>query len=55
MLNAAKVVNMECDPALGEDVTSSNMILADGSAVVMATKLLGKKLLILKLMFCLLL
>ncbi|PKF61430.1 glycosyltransferase [Psychromonas sp. psych-6C06] len=44
MLNAAKVVNMKRNPALGEDVTSSNMILADGSAVVMASKLLGKKL-----------
>ena len=44
MLNAAKVVNMKRNPALGADVTSSNLILADGSAVVMASKILNKKL-----------
>jgi N-acetylglucosaminyldiphosphoundecaprenol N-acetyl-beta-D-mannosaminyltransferase len=44
MLNAAKVVNMKRNPALGEDVTSSNLILADGSAVVLASKILHKKL-----------
>lgn len=44
MLNAAKVVNMKRNPDLGEDVSSSNMILADGSAVVMASNLLNKKL-----------
>ena len=44
MLNAAKVVNMKRNPALGEDVTSSNLILADGSAVVLASKILNKKL-----------
>ncbi|MFT6984890.1 MAG: N-acetylglucosaminyldiphosphoundecaprenol N-acetyl-beta-D-mannosaminyltransferase [Psychromonas sp.] len=44
MLNAAKIVNMKRNPALGEDVRSSNMILADGSAVVMASKILRKTL-----------
>jgi len=44
MLNAAKVVNMKRNPALGEDVTSSNLILADGCAVVLASKILNKKL-----------
>lgn len=44
MLNAAKVVNMKRNPALGEDVSSSNLILADGSAVVLASKILNKKL-----------
>ena len=44
MLNAAKVVNMKRNPALGEDVASSNLILADGSAVVLASKILHKKL-----------
>ena len=44
MLNAAKVVNMKRNPELGEDVNSSDMILADGSAVVLAGKLLRKKL-----------
>jgi N-acetylglucosaminyldiphosphoundecaprenol N-acetyl-beta-D-mannosaminyltransferase len=44
MLNAAKVVNMKRNPALGEDVISSNLILADGSAVVLASKILHKKL-----------
>ncbi|WP_022940390.1 WecB/TagA/CpsF family glycosyltransferase [Psychromonas hadalis] len=44
MLNAAKVVNMKRNPALGEDVNASDMILADGSAIVMASKLLRKQL-----------
>jgi len=44
MLNAAKIVNMKRNPALGEDVISSNLILADGSAVVLASKVLNKKL-----------
>jgi N-acetylglucosaminyldiphosphoundecaprenol N-acetyl-beta-D-mannosaminyltransferase len=44
MLNAAKIVNMKRNPALGEDVTSSNLIMADGSSVVMASKILRKKL-----------
>lgn len=44
MLNAAKIVNMKRNPALGQDVSSSNMILADGCSVVMASRLLGKRL-----------
>lgn len=44
MLNAAKIVNMHRNPALGEDVRSSNMILADGSSVVMASRILRKPL-----------
>jgi len=44
MLNAAKVVNMKRNPALGEDVNSSNLILADGSAIVLTSKILNKKL-----------
>jgi N-acetylglucosaminyldiphosphoundecaprenol N-acetyl-beta-D-mannosaminyltransferase len=44
MLNAAKIVNMKRNPALGEDVRSSNMILADGSSVVMASRILRKAL-----------
>ena len=42
MLNAAKIVNMKRNPALGEDVRSSDMILADGSSVVMASKILRR-------------
>lgn len=44
MLNAAKIVNMKRNPALSEDVRSSNMILADGSSVVMAGKIFRKHL-----------
>jgi N-acetylglucosaminyldiphosphoundecaprenol N-acetyl-beta-D-mannosaminyltransferase len=44
MLNAAKIVNMKRDPNLGEDVNSSDMIMADGSSVVAASKLLNKPL-----------
>jgi N-acetylglucosaminyldiphosphoundecaprenol N-acetyl-beta-D-mannosaminyltransferase len=39
VVNAAKVVNMQRDPALGEDVRSSDLILADGMAIVWASKL----------------
>ncbi len=41
VVNAAKVVNMHRDPALGEDVLSSDLILADGQAVVWASRILG--------------
>ncbi|MFT6347415.1 MAG: N-acetylglucosaminyldiphosphoundecaprenol N-acetyl-beta-D-mannosaminyltransferase [Psychromonas sp.] len=44
MLNAAKIVNMKRNPMLSEDVRSSNMILADGSSVVIASKILRKTL-----------
>ncbi len=39
VVNAAKVVNMQRDPALGEDVRSSDLILADGMAIVWASRL----------------
>ncbi len=41
VVNAAKVVNMDKDPELSEAVLSSDIILADGAAVVWASKLLG--------------
>lgn len=41
VVNAAKVVNMRRNPALGEDVLASDLILADGMAVVWASRLLG--------------
>ncbi|MEW5757410.1 MAG: WecB/TagA/CpsF family glycosyltransferase [Pseudomonadota bacterium] len=41
VVNAAKVVNMHRDPALGEDVLSSDLILADGQAIVWASRILG--------------
>lgn len=44
MLNAAKIVNMKRNSTLGDDVRSSNMILADGSSVVKASKILRKEL-----------
>ncbi|WP_435236260.1 WecB/TagA/CpsF family glycosyltransferase [Psychromonas sp. PT13] len=44
MLNAAKIVNMKRNRELDHDVRSSNMILADGSSVVMASRILRKPL-----------
>jgi len=41
VVNAAKIVNMKRDPELKESVLSSDIILADGIAVVWASKLLG--------------
>lgn len=41
VVNAAKVVNMYRNPALGEDVLSSDAIFADGASVVWASHLLG--------------
>ncbi len=41
VVNAAKVVNMQRDPALQKAVLESDMILADGAAVVLASKVLG--------------
>jgi len=41
VVNAAKIVNMQRDPLLCEDVVSSDIILADGMAVVWAARLLG--------------
>jgi N-acetylglucosaminyldiphosphoundecaprenol N-acetyl-beta-D-mannosaminyltransferase len=44
VVNAAKVVNMDKDPELREAVLSSDIILADGAAVVWASKLLRRPL-----------
>jgi len=44
VVNAAKVVNMQRNPALGEDVLSSDLILADGAAVVWASRILRRPL-----------
>ncbi len=38
VVNAAKIVNMRRDTLLGEDVLSSDIILADGMAVVWASR-----------------
>jgi N-acetylglucosaminyldiphosphoundecaprenol N-acetyl-beta-D-mannosaminyltransferase len=44
VVNAAKIVNMRRDPVLRDDVLSSDLILADGIAVVWAARLLGRPL-----------
>jgi N-acetylglucosaminyldiphosphoundecaprenol N-acetyl-beta-D-mannosaminyltransferase len=44
VVNAAKVVNMDKDPELRQAVLSSDIILADGAAVVWASKLLRRPL-----------
>jgi len=44
VVNAAKIVNMQKDPALRQDVLNSHLILADGCSVVWASKILGKAL-----------
>jgi N-acetylglucosaminyldiphosphoundecaprenol N-acetyl-beta-D-mannosaminyltransferase len=44
VVNAAKIVNMKRNPLLGEDVLSSDIILADGAAVVWASRILKKPL-----------
>jgi N-acetylglucosaminyldiphosphoundecaprenol N-acetyl-beta-D-mannosaminyltransferase len=44
VINAAKVVNMDKNPELREAVLSSDIILADGAAVVWASKLLRRPL-----------
>jgi N-acetylglucosaminyldiphosphoundecaprenol N-acetyl-beta-D-mannosaminyltransferase len=44
VVNAAKIVNMQRDPLLREDVLSSDVIYADGMAVVWASRLLGRPL-----------
>lgn len=44
VVNAAKIVNMRRDPVLREDVLASDLILADGIAVVWAARLLGRPL-----------
>ena len=42
VVNAGKMVNMKRDPSLGRAVLSSDMILADGIAVVWACRFLGR-------------
>lgn len=44
VVNAAKLVNMRRNSALRTDVLSSNLILADGAAVVWASAVLGQRL-----------
>lgn len=44
VVNAAKVVNMNRDPALRRAVLDANLILADGMSVVWASRLLRKSL-----------
>jgi N-acetylglucosaminyldiphosphoundecaprenol N-acetyl-beta-D-mannosaminyltransferase len=44
VVNAAKIVNMKRMPALAEAVLQSNLVLADGMAVVWASHLLGQPL-----------
>lgn len=44
VVNAAKMVNMRKNPDLWEDVTSSDLVLADGMSVVHASKILGARL-----------
>jgi N-acetylglucosaminyldiphosphoundecaprenol N-acetyl-beta-D-mannosaminyltransferase len=41
VVNAAKIVNMRRDKLLRQDVLSSDLILADGMAVVWAARILG--------------
>jgi len=44
VVNAAKLVNMHRDRALGASVLQADMILADGMSVVWACRLLGRRL-----------
>lgn len=44
VVNAAKIVHMQNEPELRESVTKSDIINADGMAVVWAARLLGKPL-----------
>ncbi len=44
VVNAAKIVNMRRDALLRESVCGSDLILADGMAVVWAARLLGERL-----------
>jgi N-acetylglucosaminyldiphosphoundecaprenol N-acetyl-beta-D-mannosaminyltransferase len=44
VVNAAKIVNMRRDPALHSAVSSSDIVYADGMAVVWASRFLGKPL-----------
>jgi len=44
VINAAKITNMQRDPLLSKDVLSSHIILADGAAIVLASRLLRRPL-----------
>lgn len=44
VVNAAKIVKMDRDPLLREDVLSSDLLLADGASVVWARRFLGRPL-----------
>jgi N-acetylglucosaminyldiphosphoundecaprenol N-acetyl-beta-D-mannosaminyltransferase len=44
VVNAAKLVNMRRDPTIRADVLSCDLILADGVAVVWASRILGRPL-----------
>lgn len=44
VVNAAKIVNMRRNPALRQDVLSSDLIFADGMSVVWASRILGQPL-----------
>ena len=44
VVNAAKLVNMRRDPTLSRDVLASDIVLADGMAVVWASRVLGRPL-----------
>ena len=44
VVNAAKIVNMQRNQLLGKDVLSSDLILADGVSVVLASRILRKPL-----------
>lgn len=44
VVNAAKIVNMQRDPRLRDAVLSCDLVLADGQAVVWASRLLGRPL-----------
>jgi N-acetylglucosaminyldiphosphoundecaprenol N-acetyl-beta-D-mannosaminyltransferase len=42
VVNAAKLVNMQTDPLLADDVKSSDLVLADGMSAVWASRILGE-------------
>ena len=44
VVNAAKIVNMQRDPRLRNDVLASDIVLADGISVVWASRLVGRPL-----------
>jgi len=44
VVNAAKIVRMRADAELADDVNNSDLVLADGMSVVLASRVLGKRL-----------